>query len=114
MCKVSMKQVIAYGISTDTVLKRLGIRSFDYYYNTRLLRWAGHVARMPMTRTPRRLLTSWVRHTRPVGAPQMTIGRTIKKALKHVHRGIPVEFESWRKLAQDKCSWRSSIDPLRS
>jgi hypothetical protein len=52
----------------------------------RLLRWAGHVARMPMDRTPvltnmhkagwnaRRLLTGWVSNRRPV-APQMIILR---------------------------------------
>ena len=112
MCKVTMKQVFVHRISTAELLKRLGIRSLEYYYNTRLLRWAGHVARMPMTRTPRRLLTSWVDHKRLVGAPAMTIGRTINKALKT--RSISGDFKKWNQLAQDRGSWRSLIDPLRS
>jgi hypothetical protein len=112
MCKVTMKQVFVHRISTAELLERLGIRSLDYYYNTRLLRWAGHVARMPMTRTPRRLLTSWVDHKRLVGAPAMTIGRTINKALKA--KSINVDFKKWNELAQDRGSWRGLIDPLRA
>jgi len=54
----------------------------DSYYHKRILRWAGHVARMPMTRAPRQLLTGWVAHPRPNGCPEMTWGRTLKKALK--------------------------------
>jgi hypothetical protein len=93
MCKVNMKQVRFHRISTKSLLERLSIRSLEYYYTTRLLRWTGHVARMPMTRTPRRLLTSWVKHKRPVGAPQMNIGRTINKALSR--RGISKDFKTW-------------------
>jgi hypothetical protein len=44
----------------------------DSYYHNRILRWAGHVARMPMTRAPRQLLTGWVAHSRPNGCPEMT------------------------------------------
>jgi len=36
----------------------------EYYLNTRYLRWAGHVARMPSGRLPRRMLTAWVDNTR--------------------------------------------------
>jgi len=43
-------------------------------------RWDGHVARMPMSRAPRQLLTSWVAHSRPAGCPQMTWGRTLENA----------------------------------
>ena len=57
------------------------------------------------------MLTSWVRHKRPVGAPQMTIGRTVKKAL--AAKGISVDFKEWHTLAQDRAAWRAMIDPLR-
>ena len=63
MCRVTMKQVFVHRISTADLLNRLGIQSLEYYYTTRLLRWAGHVARMPMSRA---LLTSWVRGKRPI------------------------------------------------
>ena len=104
-----MRQVIRHRISTTDLLKRLGICSLDDYYTTRLTRWAGHVARMPMTRTPRALLTSWVNGRRPRGAPTMNIGRTINKALKRL--GISVDFAEWHAEAQDRGNWRRLITP---
>jgi len=77
----------------------------DSYYHNRILRWAGHVARMPMTRAPRQLLTGWVAHSRPNGCPDLTWGRTFKKALKC--KGLPVNFKEWRAIAEDRSEWRS-------
>jgi hypothetical protein len=37
----------------------LGILDLDSYYHNRVLRWAGHVARIPMNWAPRQLLTGW-------------------------------------------------------
>jgi hypothetical protein len=73
-------------------------------FNNRILRWAGHVARMPMTRAPRQLLTGWVAHSRPNGCPEMTWGRTLKKALKC--KGLPANFKEWRAIAEDRSEWR--------
>jgi hypothetical protein len=63
----------------------------DSYYHNRILRRAGHVARMPMTRALRQLLTGWVAHSRPSGCPEMTWGRTLKKSLKC--KGLPVNLK---------------------
>ena len=76
----------------------------DSYYHNRLLRWAGHVARMPMSRAPRQLLTSWVAHSRPVGCPQMTWGRTLENAL--ASKGISKELKEWIAIAKDRPKWR--------
>ena len=57
MCRVNRLHTRKFRISTAQLCERLGIKTFDAYYNARLLRWAGHVARMPMDRMPRRLLT---------------------------------------------------------
>ena len=90
MCRVSMNQTIKYRLKTSSLLQRLKLKSFDHYYNTRLLRWAGHVARMPMHRLPRKLLTGWVNHKRPLWGIKMTFGRTLNKAL--VSAKIPTLF----------------------
>jgi hypothetical protein len=72
MCRITVAQAIKHRITTKNLFERLGVGSVDSYYNCRLLRWAGHVARMPMDRMPRKLLTGWVEHARPAGCPQMT------------------------------------------
>ena len=105
----TMAHTIRRRIITKSLLKRLGLYAFDEYYNCRLLRWAGHVARMPMTRMPRMLMTGWVPNSRLIGAPQMTIGRTINKAL--VSKGISKDFNTWRTLAQDRPAWRHLTHP---
>jgi hypothetical protein len=105
MCRVTMRHVIRHRIRDADLRDRVGLHSFDGYYNTRLLRWAGHVARMPMTRTPRKLLTAWVKHKRPRGAPRMTFGRTLNKALKAAK--IPSTMTAtWIRLAQDRNEWK--------
>jgi len=58
-----------------------------------------------MTRAPRQLLTGWLAHSRPNGCPEMTWGRTLKKALKC--EGLPVNFKEWRAIAEDRSEWRS-------
>jgi hypothetical protein len=35
---------------------------------------------MPLTRTPRKIWTSWVDNPRPFGCPQIKWGRTLKKS----------------------------------
>lgn len=107
MCKVTMRQVMKFKLTNDELFERLNIYSLDAYYNSRLLRWVGHVARMKMSRMPRKLLTGWVNHKRPVGAPQMTYGRTVNKALKS--KNITTTFKGrwgWNKIAADKAKWR--------
>jgi len=91
--------------SSATLFQRLKVMDLDSYYNNRILRWAGHVARMPMTRAPRQSLTSWVEYSRPNGCPEMTWGRTLKKALQC--KGLPVSFKEWRATAADRSEWIS-------
>ena len=55
MSRITIAHMIKHRITSKSLLERLGVGSFDNYYNRRLLRWAGHVARMPMDRMPRKL-----------------------------------------------------------
>ena len=85
-------------------VRRLNLLDIDSYYHNRLLRWAGHVARMPMSRALRRLLSSWVAHSRLVSCPQMAWGRTLENAL--ASKGSSKEFKEWIAIAKDRPKWR--------
>ena len=86
--------------------QELGLGSFSFYssYQNRVLRWAGYVARMPMSRAPRQLLAGWVAHPRPIGCPEMNFGRTLKKAL--IRNDLPTDIETWSTIARDRQRWR--------
>jgi len=104
MCRVNISHTIRHQISTSSLLSRLGLEPLESYYHRRLLRWAGHVARMPLNRLPRLLLTGWVANPRPLGCPQMNWGRTLKKALRS--KDLPTDFVAWRLIANDRARWR--------
>ena len=83
----------------------MGLESIDVYIARRQLRWLGHVRRMPFERLPRRMLSSWVPEPRPRGAPKMTYGRTIYKALDM----FSIAHEAWPLLAADRAAWRTTL-----
>ena len=92
------------GLSPASLFRRLGILDIDSYFHIRILRWAGHIARMPMSRAPRQLLTGWLSHSRPIGCPQMTWGRTLENALKS--KGISKDLDEWIAIAKDRSKCR--------
>jgi hypothetical protein len=100
MYRITIARTMKHRITSKSLFKRLGVGSFDSFYNRRLLRWAGHVARMTMDRMPRKLLIGWVEHARPVCCPKMTWGRTLNKALKNYD--LPTNFGQWGTLAADR------------
>ena len=107
MCRVSRKHTWLHRISTGELEQRLGIDTIDMYLKRRQLRWAGHVARMDHgQRLPRRMLSSWVPHPRPHGAPPMTYGRSLDKALLEFN----IDRRSWpAALAEDRAAWRETL-----
>ena len=50
------------------------------------------------------LLTVRVANSRPLGCPQMSWGRTLKKALSS--NSLPTDFATWHQIAADRCAWR--------
>ena len=106
MCRVTRTHVWKHHISTQELGQRLGLDSIDVYIARRQLRWAGHVSRMDYaTRLPRRMLSSWVPHRRPVGAPTMTFGRSIFKAMAM----FQIDTVRWHELAADRAAWRETL-----
>ena len=90
MCRVTMLQVENYHITSVELQQRIGIWDVDYYLARRTLLWVGHVARMPKSRLPRRLLTSWVGAARPAFGQEMTYGRSLERLLKRF--GLPLTY----------------------
>ena len=86
-------------------MQQLGLDAADFYVARRQLGWLGHVARMDYSRLPRRMLCCWVPHKRPPGAPRMTYGRTIAKALDVFN----INQAKWPELAADRAAWRATL-----
>ena len=103
MSRVTRTHTWHHHISSKELRVRLGLDTIDYYVARRQLRWLGHVARMDFGRLPRRMLSSWVPHKRPVGAPRFTLGRTVAKAMD-VFR---LDRVHWPELAADRVAWRA-------
>ena len=105
MCRVTLHHTRRRRISNEELGDRLGIAPIDVYISHRQLRWAGHVARMPFSRLCRKMLSSWVRAKRPIGAPQFTYARGLHKALKKAQ----IDPHTWHQLAQDRAAWREAV-----
>ena len=104
MCRVNLHHTLCHHITSASRFRRLGILDIGSYFHNRILRWAGRVARMPMSRAPRQLLTGWVSHSRPIDCPQMTWGRTLENALKS--KDISKDFDEWIAIAKERSKWR--------
>ena len=51
------------------------------------------------------MMSAWVPHRRPIGAPTMTYGRTVGKALDKFH----IDRDTWPELAADRAAWRDTL-----
>jgi hypothetical protein len=108
MNAVSLFHTRKHCLSTAILLHRIGLCTMQDYLDKRTLGWAGHVARMPPHRWPRKMLTSYLPPPPPHGAPQKTYGRCLTDAL--ARKCIPVS--SWLTMALDRTSWRRAINSL--
>ena len=106
MSQITLAQSRMYQIPTREIETELGLDSMDKYIARRQLRWLGHVSRMPFDRLPRRLLSSWLPHKRPRGAPEMTFGKTMIKALKTFN----IDPKHWPAMAANRTNWRHRIN----
>ena len=72
MCRVTMRQTYVHHISSKSLQQRTGVFELEHYLASTTLRWAGHVARMPKSRLPKRLMLSWVQEPRVTGGQEMS------------------------------------------
>jgi hypothetical protein len=103
--RTTIVYTIRHRLSTASLFERLTIELFETYYNIRLLRWTGHVARMRLMRAPIKNLTCWVDNPLPCECPQIDRGRTLKKDL--LSNDLPAKFVGWREIAAGQNQWRA-------
>ena len=111
MCRVTRKHTWEHRIKSEELRKRLGIHPIEYYIYSRQLCWAGNIARMDLSRLPRRMLSSWIAHSRPQGRPRLTWGATLVKALEEFQLNPEKTGVPWESLAANKCVWKSLLCP---
>ena len=61
MCRVTIRQTYVHHISSKSLQQRTGVFEVEHDLASTTLRCAGHVACMPKSRLPKRLMLSWVR-----------------------------------------------------
>ena len=108
MTNVNRRQMWEERISTNDLLNQMNLKKIDVYIVKRQLQWAGHVCRMEFERTPRKMMSCWVRNKRPIGCPLFTYGRSLKKALKLAN----IDDNDWHEMAIDRGMWRNFIDRI--
>jgi hypothetical protein len=113
MGRVTVCQTFVYRITSVIFQKRTGVFSIKHCFASRTLLWAGHVARMPKSRSPKRLMLPWVLEPRVTGGQEMTYGRSLERYLKHFGKaradGSAPAFTELATLAQDYTGWRKLI-----
>jgi hypothetical protein len=107
MCRVTMCQTFVHRITSASLQKRTGVFELQYYVASRTLQWAGHVARMPKDRLPKRLMLSWVQSPRLPYGQEMNYGRSLERHLKYFN--LPLSFTAWAPIAQDRAEWRKLV-----
>ncbi|XP_070207983.1 uncharacterized protein [Littorina saxatilis] len=88
------------------VLARADLPSITTILMQSQLRWAGHVARMPDERLPKRLFYGELQQgQRSHGGQKKRFKDTLKASLK----AFSINPDTWEKSALDRATWRSSI-----
>jgi hypothetical protein len=75
---------------------------------SRRMRWAGHVARMGVTRNAYRILVGKPEGKRPLGRPRRRCVDNIKMNLRETGWG----GVDWIELAQDRDQWRALVNTM--
>ena len=75
---------------------------------SRIMRWAGHMARMRQGRGVYRVLVGKPEAKRPLGRPRRRWEDNIKMDLKEVEGGCG----DWMELAQDRDRWRTLVSTV--
>ena len=96
-------------IPDTEVLARAGLSSIYTIQMQSQLRWAGHVARMPDQRLPKRLFYGELQQGKRSHGGQT---KRYKATLKASLRAFGIKPDTCEQFAQDRANWRSSVRPM--
>lgn len=111
---------IMYGISLNKMWRRhvsqiqigqiINIRPVNYYLIIRKMDWIGKVMFMDINkRLPRKFISSWVYHSRPIGRPLMNFGHSFEFILKK----LGIHIWQFDKAIKSEDDWESFMEQLK-
>ena len=93
-------------IPDTEVLARSGLPGIHTLLKKSQLQWAGHVARMPDNRLPKKLLFGELQHGKhSLGGPKQRYKDTLKGSLKSFNQNP----DTWELAAQNRNEWRAAL-----
>ena len=109
---ISMFEVKEQSITNEQVRKMFhNVKNIDEIVRQRALDCLGTQARLPDTRLPKKMITSWVRNARESKHPQINIRSTLsdhlEKIIPDLDQNAPVKI--WYPLAEKEAEWRALI-----
>ena len=115
MTGVSRKMQHVQHISSAELVDRIGLRTFRSYLEERVLKFAGHVARMRPRRLARRLMFAWHPAARARGRPRQTFRHRLHSLLRRATECVALPTrrrilrDGWAEVAQDRAVWRRDV-----
>ena len=92
-------------LSSEALLRKLGVKPLHYYLDLKVLGYAGHVERMSPNRLTKIIRNSSLCGARQVGRPFKTVDNNIVECLRRKKIGV----SKWKEIAQDKQKWAKII-----
>jgi hypothetical protein len=94
-----------YRLTSEVLLKRLGVKPLHYYLDMKMLAYAGHVARMPSHRLPKIVQTCVLQGPQRLGRPFKNVSHTLLNGMRRKQ----IDPECWQELAKDRKKWAEII-----
>ncbi|XP_076049524.1 uncharacterized protein LOC143030251 [Oratosquilla oratoria] len=92
--------------TNTSVLKEAHSQTIEAAITHHMLRWAGHVNRMPDDRLPKQVLYAQMTHgKRSRGGQRKRYKDVIKRCLDHCN----INTDSWEEASRDRPKWRTTI-----
>jgi hypothetical protein len=92
-------------LSSEKLLRTLGIQPLHHFLDLKLLAYAGHVIRMPVFRLPRIISCGKLDEPSKRGRPIKSMNVCINESLKR--KGIPID--KWQSFSLNKKKWATAI-----